>query len=438
MTKSKPNMLRKFFAGLLCAALLLSFLPAPAHAVTQQEVDALAAERDALRQKRKAVQDEIDALRAQQNSILELKLVLDERAEYNKQEMLLNEQEITLYDQMIEDKAKDVEAAKALEDEQLERYRTRVRAMEENGGYNILALILNTTDLGELLTSMDDIGEIMQSDRELEDNYIAAREHTEAVKAEYEAYKAELEVKQDELRAVQAQLQQEIDEAVAYVAQIEQQIAENSAVAEQFRAEEAAVQEALNQKIAELEAERKRREEEERRRKEAEERAKQQQGGGGGSTGGSTGGGTVVATGSWTWPCPGHTYITSRAGNRFHPILNEWRYHAGIDIAANNGDAVVAADSGTVIACGVSGGYGNRILIDHGNGYYTLYAHLSAYSVGLNDSVSKGQRIGSVGSTGWATGPHLHFELRNGNGAIANVEGVCGFGGLTYAPDAGE
>ncbi len=432
MTKGNRKTLRSFFIVLLCAALLLSFAPAPARAATQQEVDALAAERDELRKKRKAVQDEIDALKAQQTSILELKRVLDERAEYNKQEMLLNEQEIALYDQMIEDKAKDVDAARALEEEQLERYRTRVRAMEENGGYNILALLLNTTDLGELLTSMDDIGEIMQSDRELEDNYIAAREHTEAVKAEYEAYKAELEVKQDELRAVQAQLQQEIDEAVAYVAQIEQQIRENDELAAQFKAEEAAVQEALNQKIAELEAERKRKEEEERRRKEEEERAKQQQGGGG------TGGGTVIATGSWTWPCPGHTYITSRAGNRWHPVFGGWRYHSGIDIAANNGDAVVAADSGTVVACGESGGYGNRILIDHGNGYYTLYAHLSAYSVSEGAAVSKGQRIGSVGSTGWATGPHLHFELRNNSGAIANVEGVCGFGGLTYAPDAGE
>ncbi len=423
---------RKLFRCLLCALLSVSMLfcllPAPALAVTQREVDELAVQRDELRKKRKAAQEEIEELQKKQDSLLELKRALDERAEYNKQEMALNEQEIALYDQMIEDKAKDVEAARMLEEEQLERYRVRVRAMEENGGYNILALILNTTDLGELLTSMDDIGEIMQSDRELEDNYIAAREHTEAVKAEYEEYKAGLEVKQDELRAVQVQLQEEIDEALAYVAEIEKQKEANAELAEQLREEEAAVQEKINQKVAELEAERKRKEEEERRRKEQE---KQQQGG-------SSGGGTVVATGSWTWPCPGHTYITSRAGNRFHPILGEWRYHSGIDIAANTGDAVVAADSGTVILCEWYGGYGNCIMIDHGNGYYTLYGHLSAYSTSDGASVSKGQRIGSVGSTGWSTGPHLHFELRNNSGAIANVEGVCGFSGLTYAPDAGN
>lgn len=427
----KKQTTRSLVAMLLCLVMLFTLLPAGAMAATQQEVDQLSAQRDELRKKRQAVQDEIAALQEQQDSLLELKRVLDERAEYNKQEMLLNEQEIALYDQMIEDKARDVEAAKALEDEQLERYRTRVRAMEENGTFNILALVLNTTDLGELLTTMDDIGEIMQSDRELEDAYIAAHEHTEQVKAEYEAYKAELEVKQDELRAQQEQLQKEIDEALAYVEQIEEQKRENAELAEQFKAEEAQVQEQINAKVAELEAERKRKEEEARAAAAAAAAANA-------GSGGGSGGGSVVGTGSWTWPCPGHNYITSRAGNRYHPIFNEWRYHSGIDIAANTGDAVVAADGGTVTLCGVNGGYGNCIMIDHGNGYYTLYAHLSAYSVSLGAAVSKGQRIGSVGSTGWATGPHLHFELRNSSGAIANVEGVCGFSGLTYAPDAGE
>lgn len=435
MRKNGHRPLQRLLALLLCAVLLLGFLPERASAATQAEVNELMAQRDALRKKRKETQKQIDDLKEKQESMLELKLALDERAEYNRQEMLLNEQEIALYDQMIEDKAKDVEAAKALEDEQLERYRVRVRAMEENGGYNILALILNTTDLGELLTSMDDIGEIMQSDRELEDNYIAAREHTEAVKAEYEAYRAELQVKQDELRDVQKQLQQEIDEALAYVAEIEKQIRENKDLAEKFRSEEAEVQTVLNQKIAELEAERKRKEEEERRRKEEEERQKKEEKE---KSSSSSSGGTVKATGSWTWPCPGNTYITSRAGNRFHPILKEWRYHSGIDIAANTGDKIVAADSGTVTLCDVWGGYGNCVMIDHGNGYYTLYGHMSAFTTSLGASVKKGEQIGKVGSTGWATGPHLHFELRNSSGALAEVEKLCGFSGLSYAPDAGN
>ena len=434
MNLQRKTSLKRLSALLLCTVMLIGFIPLSARAATQAEVDALTAQRDELAQKRKEIQATIDDLESQKSGVLDLKLALEERTAYNEEQMRLNEQEIALYDQMIEDKARDVEAAKALEAQQLERYRTRVRAMEENGNYDFLALLLNTTSLGALLTTMDDIGEIMESDRQLEDAYIAAREHTEAVKTEYEAYKAELEVKQDELRAEKAQLQAEIDEAVAQIEQIVGEIESNAELAEQLHARQAQLQEQINAKVAEIEAERKRKEEE---AKAAAAAAAAANNGGGGGSAGTTGTG-VTGTGSFGWPCPSSSYVTSRAGNRFHPIFNEWRYHSGMDIAASSGAAVVASDSGTVCLCGVNGGYGNCIMIDHGNGYYTLYAHLSGYATSYGASVSKGQTIGYVGMTGWATGPHLHFEVRKGNVAIADIEGFCGFSGLTYAPDAGE
>ena len=445
MSFKRQRKITGVLAGLLCLLMLVSLLPVRAAAATQAEVDALVEQRTELREKRDEVEKRIAELEEQRTSVLELKAALEERVYYNEQQMHLNEQEIALYDQMIEDKAKDVDTARALEEAQLERYRTRVRAMEENGSYDFLALLLNATSLGALLTTIDDIGEIMQSDRELEDDYIAAREHTEAVKAEYEAYKAELVVKQDALRAETEQLQAEADEAAAQVEQIVAELADSEEYIHELEEQQQAVQDAINEKVAEIEAERKRKEEEERRRQEQQQ---QQQGG---SSGGSSGGGgnaghsgsSVVGTGSWTWPCPSSSYITSRAGNRFHPIFNEWRYHSGIDIAANSGAAVLAADSGTVILSEPNGGYGNCIMINHGNGYYTLYAHLSGYATSAGSAVSKGQTIGYVGATGWATGPHLHFEVRRANAdgsstALADVEGICGFSGLTYAPDAGE
>ena len=436
MRNKRKTTLSLLLAGCLIVSLLFAAMPEKAYAATQYELDVLAAKRDEIRAQQEAQQAHIDELQAQQASALDLKVALEEQTAFTVEQIDLNKQEIQLYDQMIEEKAQEVEAARDREEAQLERYRTRVRAMEENGNYDFLALLLNTTSLGEFLTAIDDIGEIMESDRQLEDAYIAARQYTEQVKAEYEAYKVELQAKQAELREEQKSLENQIVETEQLVAQLIEQIANSEEELALLEEKEATIQNEINDIYAELQ--RQKREEEERRRQqeEANQGSDNSDGSGGGSSGNS-GYTQVTGSGSFGWPCPGHTYITSRAGNRFHPIFEEWRYHSGIDIAANTGDAIVASDSGTVCWCGEKGGYGNCIMIDHGNGYYTLYGHMSGYAVYYGTAVSKGETIGYVGSTGWATGPHLHFEIRYED-TILDPEAVGGFSGLTYAPDAGE
>ena len=427
MNKKTKSLLALMLSVMTVLSLVLGALPIQAYAVTQSEIDALKKERDKIAEAKAAQQAIVDELEAQHADVLDRKLALDERNVYTLEQMALNEQEIALYDQMIEDKAREVEEAKALENQQLERYRTRVRAMEENGNFGFLALVLNAGSLGELLTAMDDIGEIMESDRRLEDEYIAAREHTEEVKAEYEAYKAELEAKQATLRAEQVELQRQIDEATDLIAQLAADIEGNAEELAALQAAQDATQKEIDEMVAELE--RQRREEEERRKQEA---AANNPGGGGNSSGG--GGGSVSGTGSFGWPCPSCTYITSKFGPRYHPVTGAYQStHTGLDIGAASGATIVASDSGTVTTAGVKGGYGKCVMIDHGNGYYTLYGHMSSIAVSVGQSVSKGDTVGYVGSTGVSTGPHLHFEIR--------VNGVCTdpapwFSGLTYASGA--
>lgn len=393
----------------------VQFLPVSAYAVTTEEIEALKEERDAISAKRAEKQAVVDKLETEQAGILERKNALDQRNELTRQQIELNEQQIKLYDAMIAEEAAKVDAAHDLENQQLERYRSRVRAMEENGSYNILALILKADNLAELLTGIDDISEIMESDRELENEYIEAREHREEVKAKYEEFRAEFEGKQDDLRAEQDALKDELEEATKLLEEITNDLEHH---AEELAELEAAQQEAeanIYSLIAELEAE----------RQAAAAAAAQASGGGGGG---------VSGTGSFIWPCPSCYYITSRQGPRTHPITGVYKNHAGTDIGAQYGATVVAADGGTVSLAGVNGGYGNCVMINHGNGYYTLYGHLSSIAVYEGQGVSQGDVIGYVGSTGNSTGPHLHFEIRSGNEKL-DPETFYG-GGFSYAPDA--
>ena len=409
------NIKIKKTVALLLAVLMLGTaistgIPAPAYAVTQSEIDELEAQRDVIRAQRQEKQAVVEALEAEKAGAVAQKQAMDERNMYTIQQMQLNSQEIALYDQMIAEKAAELEEAKRLENEQLERYRARVRAMEESGGYNILAIISMADNFSELITAMDDMGEIMESDRQLEEEYIAARKNTELVKAEYESTRTELGALQDQLRQEQAVLEQDIEEAVQLILNLENDIENRQAEYDAIMAAEDAANATIDKLVAELEA----------------QRAAQEVNGGGG--------GSASAAGNFMWPVASYVYVSSRFGLRIHPITVKEKTHTGMDIASNQGTAVYASDGGTVTLAGWNGGYGNCIMIDHGNGYVTLYGHLSSISVSEGQSVSQGATIGAVGSTGNSTGPHLHFEvLQNGS----RIDPEQFFSGLTISADAG-
>lgn len=417
-------MKRKTGVAIICIILALLFALSlifsvlgslPAHAVSQSQIDALEDQKSDLRAKSDEMQANIDALKANQADILQQKAALDDQNELNRQSIELINEQIDLYGKLIAEKAEEVEKAKATEDAQLQEYRTHVRAMEENGTYTYWALIFKSKSLSDLLSNIDMIGEIMDADKRLYDQYTAARENTEQVKADYEATLAQLQSKETELESQKAELESKIEAATQMILDLQSNIDEYTAAYNENAAAEGALQSQIDTLSAQLKAQ------EEAARKAAE--AAKQQYTGIGST----------ATGTFTWPVPSCTYVTSKYGWRIHPIFGTERFHAGIDIGASAGSTIVAADSGTVSIATYSSSYGNYVVIYHSGGNETLYAHMSSMAVSVGDSVTKGQTIGYVGSTGWATGPHLHFEIHIGG---STVDPLSYFSNYSFAPDA--
>ena len=374
----------------------LAILPvSPALAVSQSEIDALEEQRDELKAEREGMQAEIDALKDEQAGVLEQKRILDEQNEVYRQELELIEEQVSLYTKLVEEKAAELEKAMAAEDEQLATYRQHVRAMEENGKYTYLSIIFGSRSLSELMSNLDMIGEIMEADKRIYDQYTAARENAEEIKAEYEATLEQLNDKQAEYEAEKAELEEKIAEASAMISQLEEEISSNYELYLEVLAQEEALEGDIQSMIAELE------------RQEAAN--------------------SITSTGTYIWPLPGYS-PGSAYGWRMHPIFHEMRFHAGEDIGAPSGTPILAADSGVATVIPDNGnGYGNYIMINHGGGRVTLYAHMSAFAISGGATVTQGQVIGYVGSTGNSTGPHLHFEVRV-NGATTDPKQYFNFG----------
>lgn len=388
--------LRAAAAFLALVILALALMPAgPALAVSQSEIDALEEQRDELKAQREEMQAGIDELKNQQAGVLEQKRALDEQNEVYRQELELIEEQVSLYTRLVDEKAAELEKATADEAEQLAIYKQHVRAMEENGEYTYLSIIFGSKSLSQLMSNLDMIGEIMDADKRIYDQYTAAREDAEEIKAEYETTLSALADKQAEYEAEKADLEAKIAEANDMIAQLEEEINSNYDLYLEVLAQEEALESDIQSMIAEME------------RQEAAN--------------------SITSTGTYIWPLPGYS-PGSAYGWRMHPIYHEMRFHAGEDIGAPSGTPILAADSGMATVIADNGnGYGNYIMINHGGGRVTLYAHMSAFAISNGATVSQGQIIGYVGSTGNSTGPHLHFEVRV-NGATTDPKSYFNFG----------
>lgn len=422
--KNIKKSLRSVFCALLAAAALAASLPA--YAVSQAEIDDLQKKLDALEQQAQEQQGVINDLTNQKARFITRKLALDNKIEINRQMIELIGEQIEIYDEIIAEKQAELDKALEKETAQTELLRSRIRAMEENSTYSYASFIFDSSSVTELLSRIGDVNDIMHYDKTLEEEYMAAREDVESIKKSYEEARHEQELLQKELDTKQAELDAQVEAAYTMIADIETLSDDAQAEYDAIAEEEAKAEETLQEAI----------------RKRAAEQAKYNQnnnsnnggggnsgGSGGNSGGGSTGGGSATSLSNLQWPVPSCTLITSRFGYRVAPTTGASTYHGGLDIGAGMGASIVAAGAGDVIYAGANGGYGNCVMIDHGNGVVTVYAHMSSIGVSYGQYVTAGQYVGAVGSTGVSTGPHCHFEIRiNG----AQTDPAAYFSGLSY------
>ncbi|MGP2528513.1 murein hydrolase activator EnvC family protein [Acidaminococcus sp. LBK-2] len=327
----------------------------------QRQMDEKDAQRE---QKKQEIGNAVERLIAAQNELAEAKrkLVAIEKRQ-----------------RALEIKIRQNEAALAAKQRDYDKtrkvYEKRLRDIYENGQVNYLDVLLGSADFRDFASRMFLLQRVIRRDFDLIDKLEAQKEALLAQKAQLDESKRQLDAAYAEGKAEQKIVAQKT---------VERQALYEQALAEKARLD--AEYEELQRNSQEITVMIQRMEEE--------GRMMPQSGG----------------TGQLSWPVNGE--ITSPFGWRVHPIWGTQIFHAGLDIGADYGDPVHAADGGTVVYAGWMGGYGNAVMIDHGGGMVTLYGHNSSITVGEGEQVSKGQTIALAGSTGNSTGPHCHFEVR--------------------------
>jgi len=249
---------------------------------------------------------------------------------------------------------------------------SRINVMYKNGNIGYLEVLLSSKSFPELLSNLDMIKKVVDHDVELLKFLQQQRDNIEDKKIQLENQKKHLVNLKGSMESKQKNLQATRGQQERLKSSVQQDIKTLESQLDQ-----------LEKEANELEA----------------QLRKLQSSG-------------AYVGGVMQWPVPGNTRISSPYGNRIHPILKTQRFHSGIDVPAKSGVTVVAAGQGKVVHSGNLGSYGKVIILDHGGGIMTLYAHNSKLVVSVGDSVKKGDKIAEIGSTGLSTGPHLHFEVR--------------------------
>ena len=400
---------RKTFITVVCILLCVLFVLSisvmvivPSYAASSSdikaEINSLTAERSDIEDKIESIDAQLSALGDQMEQTMEKKAILDQKNALAQQELDVISEQIEIIDNYMANRLADLEAAREREAEQEEAWLGRLRAMEENSDLSYVQVLFDATSFSDLLTRIDAVSEITEYDEQLFNSYIEARQTVEELEAEAEEMSRINEENKAELEQRRVQLEADIAAANELIAELESSVEGYNLLRQAQEEADAELAALISEKQAEYSA------------------AKAKEDAAAAAAAAAAGGANAnfVSDGTtFLWPSY-TTTLTSYFGNRESPGGIGSTNHKGIDIGASYGTSIWAAASGTVTLASWNGGYGNCVIVSHSNGYSTLYAHMSSIAVSAGQTVSQGQVLGYVGSTGNSTGPHLHFGVLAG------------------------
>lgn len=397
--------IKKIIVVLLCVVVMTS-LPGQSYAITYADItsDAIKDKEDkisAAEDERKALEDSLAALEEKKAALEKDKKNLSNYVkELDAQLTAIEAQieelnvQISVKEDEIEKAEKDLQAAIETENQQYEAMKRRIQFMYEQGEMNYLAMLFSAENFSDMLNKADYIEQLSAYDRQKLDEYVAITQYVRLCKSELELQKMVLDKQKEGVVVRQNEIETLIVAKQATIEKYETDIASKQAAIDEYE-EDLKFQ---NELISQLESE----------IMEAKKEILLENGI------------SVSYNGEkLTWPCPSYTRISSPFGWRIHPTLGVNKFHNGVDMAAPKGTDILAAFSGEVVAATYNSSMGNYVMMNHGNGFYTIYMHASKLCVSPGDIIIEGEKIAEVGSTGRSTGPHLHFGVRK-NGEYVN------------------
>ena len=386
---------------------------AASSAALQSQLEDLQSEADAIAAEAERLQQEMAENQSETQSIVDRKSNIDQKLELTRQQVENLNQQIQQYNLLIAEKQAELDEATERETALNEQYKLRLRAMEESGSVSYWSVLFHASSFTDLLDRLDMIQEIAEADRTMLRELQQAADEIVAARTEVEQGRTQLQEAKDELAVLETQLAEEraeADEILVELASNQKELEASGAVYEQLEAE-------VRQQITETQAayEAALADEEAQRQIEA---ARQEAASGSISTPSSP------SSSGFIYPLGASGFVTDAYGYRYHPIYGYYKFHPAVDFAVPQGTPIYATKSGTVTAATYNEYNGYYVAINHNDGYTSLYAHMTNFVVSVGQTVSQGEVIGYVGSTGYSTGPHMHFEITYGGASVNPMEYV--------------